>query len=353
MEDSRQWSIAIDQVLGRRQLNPVLLDIGASGPPRSSFDLLARHAIFVGFDPDLREIRELTTTPFYRALMVNEAVTVGEKAEIPFFLTRSPYCSSTLEPDLDALANYSFVDEFRVEQRTLVKATTLSAVLTQLQLDRVDWFKIDSQGTDLRLFNSLPPPVREGVLCVEVEPGLIDVYKGEDLFVDAHRSLTAQGFWLCDARVCGTARILQSSIEHLRRLQPWFDANLAAHRCPPTPGWVEGTYMRSIEHLARQRSPSNAYCLLWAFALLRCQWGFALDVALAYENTFGADETSGFMRAPVEAWLTRPVAAPHRGMVGALKSMLPGSVKRWVKGHLLPQVGVPAGNPGESGSRVE
>ena len=138
--------------------------------------------------------------------------------------------------------------------------------LSRVDVDRVDWFKVDSQGTDLRLFNSLSGPVRERVLCVEVEPGLIDVYKGEDLFVEAHRNLIDQGFWLSEARVSGTARMRRSSEQHLRRLQPSFDSDAATERCPTSPGWVEATYMRSIEHFEAQHR-SRAICLLWSFAL--------------------------------------------------------------------------------------
>jgi hypothetical protein len=346
------WSLAIDQAFRPLELHPVLLDIGASGPPRNTWDLLARHAIFVGFDPDLREIRELTTTGFYRAVMVNEAVTAEDRGEIPFYLTHSPYCSSTLEPDLDAIANYAFVDSFRVEQRTLVKATSLESVLSRLELTRVDWFKVDSQGTDLRLFNSLPEPVRERVQCVEVEPGLIDVYKGEDLFVEAHRDLIRQGFWLSDARVCGTARIRRSSIQHLRDLQPLFDADAATERCPTTPGWVEATYLRSIEHLEAHHAVPSDYCLLWAFALLCRQWGFALDATLAYEKAFGRDETSAAMRAPLENWFTR--STPRRtSPLGAIKSIVPTRVKRWIRSQLLPQIDGAVARPDDSGHRFE
>jgi hypothetical protein len=349
--DSR-WSTAIDRALSSFELHPVLVDIGASGPPRDRWDFLARHATFVGFDPDLREMRELTATGFHRAVMLNEAVTAQGSDDIPFYLTNSPYCSSTLEPDLDAIANYSCVDSFRVEQQTRVKATSLESVLSRLGLDRIDWFKVDSQGTDLRLFNSIPGDVRDRVLCVEVEPGLIDVYKGEDLFVDAHRDLIAQGFWLSEALVCGTARIRSHSIQHLRKLQPLFDPEAAADRCPMTPGWIEATYLRSIEHLDGRRALPKEYCLLWAFALVCRQWGFALDVALAYEKAFGRDATSVAMRAALEDWFTRPTPR-QTGPLRAIKSFLPTGVKRWIKSQLLGKTDAAEATSGHFGGRFE
>ena len=61
--------------------------------------------------------------------------------------------------------------------------------MDRLSLSGIDWLKTDSQGTDLRIFNSLRPEVRSRVLAIDIEPGLIDAYVGEDLFVDAHKEL--------------------------------------------------------------------------------------------------------------------------------------------------------------------
>lgn len=317
-------------LLKRHDLHPVLVDIGASGPPRQTWDMIAGRSIFIGFDPDLREIRELGGTGFFRAVMIDQAVTAerGEE-EIGFILTRSPYCSSTLEPDLPALSEYAFADKFQVERRVSVKATTLDAVLKRLELSSIDWFKTDSQGTDLRLFNSLPDNVRDGVLCVEVEPGLIDAYKGEDLFIDAHRNLMAQGFWLADANICGNARVRQSTIQHLQTLRPEVDADYVRYRCPTSPGWVEATYLRSVDQLAHRQAPARDYVLLWTMALMCHQWGFALDVALACETAHGSDDSTRAMIDPLATWLAYPIQ--RVGFVEHFKACIPMSLKQWIK----------------------
>lgn len=297
----------LDRLLQSQNLHPVLVDVGASGPPRGAWGPIASHSIYVGFDPDLREIRELKDSGFHRAFMINEAA-VSEKGrtKAEFFLTRNPYCSSTLEPDLEALSSYLFTDLFRVERSASVPSTTFDLILQRLSLDRVDWFKTDSQGTDLRLFNSLPDPVRSRVLCVEIEPGLIDAYKGEDLFVDAHRDLLRQGFWLSDVRICGTVRIHQATLQNLMARCPGVDYKRIQKKHRISPGWAEATYLRSLERLALQNAAPQDYCLLWAFAVAGDQAGFALDTALAYENRFGPDETSKAMQTPLLEWFKAP-----------------------------------------------
>src|SRR5207247_2893397 len=145
----------------------------------------------IGFDPDLREIREIPGGQYHRAVIVNDAVTDSEnRHEVRFYMTKSPYCSSTLLPDSRSLENYIYSDLFVVEREAKVRAATLDAVVQRLGLTGIDWLKVDTQGTDLRIFGTLSSNLRAGVLAIDVEPGLIDAYQGEDLFVDTHSALT-------------------------------------------------------------------------------------------------------------------------------------------------------------------
>ena len=204
---------AVNNLLAQLEIRPVLLDIGASGDPPEIWDAIAPRSVYVGFDPDLREMRELSDGRFHKTIIANEAVVAAEAAEVSFYLTRSPHCSSTLPPDSAALSNYLFSDLFAVERQAKVRATTLNALMDRLALPAVDWFKTDSQGTDLRLFTSLRPELRDRVLAVDLEPGLIDAYLGEDLFVKAHEHFTRNGFWRSNFKVMGEVRMRRATLE--------------------------------------------------------------------------------------------------------------------------------------------
>ena len=43
-----------------------------------------------------------------------------------------------------------------------------------MALDYIDWYKSDSQGTDLRIFDTLLDVVKDRVLAVDFEPGILD-----------------------------------------------------------------------------------------------------------------------------------------------------------------------------------
>jgi FkbM family methyltransferase len=290
-------SAVIDQLLADLTIRPVLIDIGASGAPPAVWQAIARHSTYVGFDPDLRETRDVRGGVFGRAVILNEAIaTEREGGEVPFYLTKSPYCSSTLKPDLAALADYIFADLFVVERETRVRATSLNAVIERLSLPGIDWLKIDSQGTDLRIFNDLREPVHSRVLAVDIEPGLIDAYVGEDLFTDAHRDLTRQGFWLSDLKICGTVRLRKATADTLLSDGLGIDQRFLEGKLKVSPCWCEARYLRTLGWLADKGFAERDYALLWVFALLDKQAGFALDLGVEYEKRFGKSATARLLR---------------------------------------------------------
>jgi len=284
----------IHELLCELDIHPVLVDIGAAGPPPEIWDGIAPQSIYVGFDPDLRQIEEVSDGQFHRGIMVNEAVTASSEKQLSFYLTKSASCSSTLKPDTDSLGNYTFADLFKVEKEVKVPATTLNSVIERFALPGIDWFKTDSQGTDLRLFESLRDEIGSRVLAVDIEPGLIDAYVGEDLFVGAHAALIRKGFWLSNLNVCGTVRMRSANLETIAHLGALERAEIegAIRR---TPCWVEARYFRTIRSLLEINAGKREFVLLWCFALIDNQPGFALDLALEYERLFGRDQFSQTM----------------------------------------------------------
>jgi hypothetical protein len=54
----------------------------------------------------------------------------------------------------------------------------------------------------------------------------------------------------------------------------------------PSPAWCEVRYLRTLRWLEENAAASDDYVLLWVFALIDEQPGFALDVAYAYRSRF-------------------------------------------------------------------
>lgn len=255
----------------------VLVDVGASGAPPHAWRELAPLATYVGFDPDLRELHESNDYGFRRFIMVDKAITSRSGDTVDFNLTASPHCSSVLTPNVDALSRYSFTELFDVVRTASVQSTTMRAALEAAGISRIDWLKLDTQGTDLDIIESLDPELHDGLLAVDIEPGVDEFYVAENTFTQAHDRLMSRGFWLADARFQRYPRL---SLETRRWLashgQP-VDHTLI----PGNPTAVEALYYRTLEHLEKTASARDLVCA-WMIAMLGAHYGSALDVAVAF-----------------------------------------------------------------------
>jgi hypothetical protein len=277
----------IKKVLSRDEFfdnPPVLFDIGASGRLNPKWKILAQYSICIAFDADDRQMNhiDVASNRFKRLHVFNAVLTDKARGNIPFYLTKSPYCSSVLKPDRQSLQNLLFADSFEVEQKTEMNSIDLPSVMNQLELKGIDWFKTDSQGTDLRLFKSLDDEIIKKVLVAEFEPGIIDAYQGEDKLYDVLAFMDGQPFWMSDIKILGTQRIKEATVT---RYFNKIERRLFSNFLRVSPGWAEVTFINTLQ----QESLFNLreFLLGWIFATLNSQHGYALDLALraAHEYT--------------------------------------------------------------------
>jgi hypothetical protein len=268
----------IDKILNRPEFAgnpPVLVDIGASGKIHSKWKKIAKYSVCIAFDADEREFGyvEKAASGFRKLFIYNCIVSDKDSEKIDFFLTKSPFCSSTLEPDLPKLQDWAFADKFSVDKKIKLNNTTLQLVLNNLNIDRVDWFKTDSQGIDLRLFKSLKMDIQDKVLVAEFEPGFIDAYKSEDKLFEIVGYMSSRNFWLSDFITKGTQRLTQSDLTKITR--SGFLQKLVQFSHKASPGWAEMTYISKFVG----NSSIRDYLLGWVFSVIHYQYGFSLKLA--------------------------------------------------------------------------
>lgn len=265
----------IDEILSRdlfRKQPPVLVDVGASGGIHPRWKPIAKYAHCIAFDADDREMKmtESDSSGFLRLVTVNRIVTEKPDNEVDFYLTASPFCSSTLEPDPVALSRWPFASLFTVEKKVRLKAVRLSEALQNAGVTNIDWLKIDTQGTDLRIFRSLPKEMQQKVLVAEFEPGILDAYKGEDKLYDLMRHMH-EGFFMSSLDLKGVVRMSPQIADAYGTMSQ--RALRTTHRTAP--GWAEVTFMNCLDTTTDTRS----FQLLYVFALMEKQYGFAMEIA--------------------------------------------------------------------------
>ena len=290
---------------------PVLVDIGASGELPQQWKLLSPYSICVAFDADTRDfvIGESENKVWKKLYSLNRLVAAEESNEVDFYLTKSPYCSSALIPDSLALKPWAFNKLFEVDRIVRMPTVDLKSVLLKVGLNYIDWYKTDSQGTDLRIFSSLPNDFLKKIIVAEFEPGIIDAYKGEDKLHQLMIYMDMLPFWVSHMQVKGSQRIDTDDLLSLNSLQRRHIESFLKN----APGWCEISYINKLDDI---EISCREYLLAWVFATLKGEHGFGLYIAkngfirfqepmfkyLRSQSLKKLSSTSGYFSLALRAW---------------------------------------------------
>ena len=269
--------LIIDKIMKHKVLQtspPVLVDIGASGAIHGKWKPIAKYSICIAFDADTRdfEVCESEDKGWRKLYSLNRLVASEAVEEMDFYLTHSPHCSSSLPPDQDGLKPWAFSPLFNVEEKVKLPAVDLTSPLSIADIDYVDSYKTDSQGADLRIFNSLSKDVINKILVTEFEPGIIDAYCGEDKLHQLMAYMDKLPFWVTNMEIKGSQRIDQKDLNSLN----YFQKRSIGSFLRTAPGWCEISYLNNME---KGNMTIREYLLSWLFASLFNEHGFALYVA--------------------------------------------------------------------------
>lgn len=270
----------IEKILLRKEFNadpPILIDIGASKTLPKEWSQIAKYSISIAFEADEREIGYIVNEKSkYRKLYIyNCIVSDKRKGKNNFYLTNSPYCSSLLEPDRESLKNWDFCNLFNIKRKVTLNSIALPIVLKELNIKRVDWFKADSQGTDLRLFKSLGENIINKVLVADFEPGIIDAYKGEDKLHKTLAYMDNFSFFVNDLKTGGSLRINERIISNRFSKS---ERKILRFVSKKSPCWAEISYLNTFEKI--ERFSKRDFFLGWIFSLVKNQLCFASEIAI-------------------------------------------------------------------------
>ena len=253
---------------------PVLVDIGASGFIHKKWRKIAKYSVCIAFDADTRDFdaSEIEDKGWRKLIKLNRLVATHPSNAADFYLTQSPHCSSTLQPDEKALEPWAFNQLFNVVDTIKLPATDIKTTLEETGLEYIDWFKTDSQGTDLRIFCSIPEKISKNILTAEFEPGIIDAMKGEDKLHALMAYMNVKPFWVTNMKIFGSNRISQTDLSSLNFIQK----RAIGSFLKTAPGWCEITYINTLNS---DDLSIRQYLLAWLFSTINGEHGFGLFVA--------------------------------------------------------------------------
>lgn len=190
----------------------ILFDVGAKG---GTFELprLAGFSDCFGFEPNPAEYAKLDAAQhskkhpkYHRAsyfpLALNE-----EEGTVSFHISQHAAYSSLLEVDwytherhLGLMPPYSeWKKALELKEKIAVRATTLDIISAELGLACIDFLKLDTQGTELKVLHGGRQLLADkNISVIKCEVTFFPVYKGQYLFSDVDQFLRKHGFEFVD-----------------------------------------------------------------------------------------------------------------------------------------------------------
>jgi hypothetical protein len=195
-------------------------------------------------------------------------------------------------------------------------------------LSTLDWLNTNINGMDYGVFLSIDDRVRKRVLAVDTVLHVVNFWVEGGSPLDACNEFFRQGFWLSSLFPYGFVRMKPDS---LQKITNGIDlARIIEDRHVKAPNWMFMRFFRSVESLIAGGFSPRDYVVMWSFALLDRQFGFAADVAFAYEQVFGPDKYSRAMLQEAVAAIQalKPKKSALRSVVRAL---LPRPIRKGLR----------------------
>jgi len=168
-----------------------ILDVGAAlnkQPPYQSL-VDAGRALIIGFEPNPQECERLKreygeTHRFFPYF-------VGDGRPAIFHETNWALTGSLYEPNSPLLEKFQNLAEVMRPVATHSVGTT--RIDDIVEIDDVDFIKIDIQGSELAVFQNALRPL-SGALLIQTEVEFVELYRGQPMFADVDIFLRAHGF---------------------------------------------------------------------------------------------------------------------------------------------------------------
>ena len=136
--------------------------------------------------------------------IINKGLWSSKGARKLYVLNKRPGSSSMYEPNKESLAIYGFKEKdfhlFDVGKTETVECDTLSASLKNLNINMLDYLKIDTQGAELEILKGLE---NYRPLIIKCEVQIFPMYKNAPSWAEIANFMNKLEYMLCDWKKIG------------------------------------------------------------------------------------------------------------------------------------------------------
>ena len=256
-------------------------DVGARGDIPFPWIVLDGIAEFVSFEADPVACERLKRTyaergngHLYRIVPHALSANGGMRT---LYRTASPSGSSFFDPDIPLLREYVNRDYLYPISTIDVVTYPARTMFEESGAADSDLIKLDIQGCELEVLQSLSPDILGSAVMIELEASVLKRNSNYPTFCDIHEFMTAQGFELLDMWPDRVQRTRNGSRRAF--LEGIFGVYIDSPSISPRIWEVDMIYFRTPANLNQQLNIAKLFKLAIAF----CLYGFFSEALCAIE----------------------------------------------------------------------
>jgi FkbM family methyltransferase len=217
-----------------------VIDVGAAGSLLSLGPLDPTCEIH-GFEP--RPDGVPRSHSGYASVHIHNFGLAGTTGTHRLYVTREPMASSLLRPNRDVAKRYYLADALDVVSETTIECKTLDELAkAKLIPDRIDYMKLDTQGTENDILRGGHQLLRQTSI-IKCETEFVQLYEDQPLFADVAGQLASAGFRFIDF----------TGGESIRGKRIWADALFARAPTGPAHAIRMAKILVALEQVAEAR----------------------------------------------------------------------------------------------------
>jgi len=190
------------------------VDVGGAGGLLAHWSKFQGNARFHMYEPrenactQLRQI--YSSSPFSGDFNFINTALSGTGGFRTLYITESQSSSSLLRPYIHDERHKNYYG-FTTYKEKLIRTKTLAESLSEEGVETIEAIKLDTQGAELEILESLDKTRMEGLMVVETEVGLLEYYHGTPKLTDMLQFAEHSGLDLFDIRTQRTPCTLSYS----------------------------------------------------------------------------------------------------------------------------------------------
>lgn len=181
----------------------LVIDVGAFGGASIEWGVIGKFVDIVGFEPNVVECERLNAERnkhVVRSQTFYPYAISGRTGPRKFYVTKSPTCSSIVEPNQREFCKYGEPGSLRNMRASVLEEIEIDTITLDDFCSREgivpDFLKIDTQGSELEILEQGFRLNLEELIGLEVEVEFVELYKGQPLFSEVEVFLRNKGFEL-------------------------------------------------------------------------------------------------------------------------------------------------------------